>query len=119
MTILILDDEKTIRKAISFALSRNGHQIIEAYNPKFVLDKLHQLKLDLIIMDIDLPVMSGFEFLKSLKSAEKNIPVIILTSQEVSDSDFHEHQIDPKKIISKESTIPRIMNVIENVLKFA
>ncbi len=117
MTILILDDEKTIRKAISFVLSRNGHHIIEAYNPKAALEKMQLQEPDLIIMDLDLPVMSGFDFLKILRKRDKQIPIIILTSQKVSPDLLSEHKINPDQLISKESTMPEIIDAIERVLK--
>ncbi|OQX84463.1 hypothetical protein B6D60_09300 [candidate division KSB1 bacterium 4484_87] len=117
MTILILDDEKTIRKAISFVLSRNGHNIIEAYNPKAALEKMQLHEPDLIVMDLELPVMSGFDFLEILRKRAKEIPIIILTSQKVSPALLSKHKISPDQLISKESTMPEIIETIEKVFK--
>lgn len=117
MTILILDDEKTIRKAISFALNQNGHQVIEAYNPRRVLKDLSFLQVDLIIMDIDLRVMSGFDFLAALRAHDQHIPVIILTSHGLPQAVLTKYQIDEKHYISKESPLPEIISAIEEILK--
>jgi len=83
MTILNVDDSATMRKIVTISLSGAGHSILEAENGAVALEKLKSAKADLVILDINMPVMNGLEFLKVLRSGgtNKSVPVIMLTTQ--------------------------------------
>jgi two-component system chemotaxis response regulator CheY len=83
MTILNVDDSATMRKIVTMSLSGGGHSILEADNGQVALEKIKGTKVDLVILDINMPVMNGLEFLKVLRSngATKAVPVIMLTTQ--------------------------------------
>jgi len=83
MTILNVDDSMTMRKIVSMALKSLGHTAIEAENGKQALELLPAQKVDAIILDINMPVMNGIEFLKEFKKtpAQATTPVIVLTTQ--------------------------------------
>jgi two-component system, chemotaxis family, chemotaxis protein CheY len=84
MIFLCVDDSATVRKIISMALTGAGHTAVEAENGRIALDKLSSAKPDCVILDINMPVMGGIEFLsekkKNLQAA--SIPVIVLTTQD-------------------------------------
>lgn len=84
MMVLCVDDAATLRKIVSISLSGLGHVVIEAENGKMALEALATHKPDCIILDINMPVMGGLEFLeiKSTHSAWGKIPVIVLTTQD-------------------------------------
>lgn len=84
MTFLCVDDSATVRKIISMALAEAGHSVIEAENGKVALEKLGTAKPDCIVLDINMPVMGGIEFLseKAKAPAAQSIPVIVLTTQD-------------------------------------
>ncbi|OHD77294.1 MAG: hypothetical protein A3J97_13675 [Spirochaetes bacterium RIFOXYC1_FULL_54_7] len=67
----------------SLSLSGAGHVVLEAENGAVAIEKMKSAKVDLIILDINMPVMNGLEFLKILRSeaASKAIPVIMLTTR--------------------------------------
>lgn len=83
MTVLNVDDSMTMRKIVSLALKGRGHSVLEAEHGKAALDILSGEKIDAIILDINMPVMNGIEFLKEIKNTGKHtsIPVIVLTTQ--------------------------------------
>jgi two-component system chemotaxis response regulator CheY len=83
MTILNVDDSATMRKIVTMSLSGAGHTILEAENGAVALEKVKGAKVDLVILDINMPVMNGLEFLKALRSdgGTKTVPVIMLTTQ--------------------------------------
>ncbi|HOK40038.1 MAG TPA: response regulator [bacterium] len=80
--ILIVDDSKTIHTQLRQILMENNFNVIEAYNGKEALEILERKKPDLILSDIEMPEMDGYEFCKRVKTNPKteNIPFVILSS---------------------------------------
>lgn len=84
MTIMNVDDSATMRRIVTMSLGPNGHSVVEAENGADALEKMGKTSVDAIILDINMPVMNGLEFLKVVRGDSKyrNIPVIVLTTQE-------------------------------------
>ena len=82
--ILIIDDEKLIVKATSLVIKLAGYQIASAYDGKEGLRLARKEKPDLILLDIMMPGMDGWQVLELLKSDETlaHIPVIVFTAKE-------------------------------------
>ncbi len=82
--ILLVEDEPTLQKTIGEVLKKENYEVFSALDGKTGLDLVQKEKPDLILLDLILPKMNGFEVLEELKSKEetKNIPVIILTNLE-------------------------------------
>jgi phosphate regulon transcriptional regulator PhoB len=78
--ILIVDDEKNIVELIKFHLKKENYRVIEAYKGKDALDLYRKEKPDLIILDIMLPDMGGFEVCKTIRK-ESRVPIIMLTAK--------------------------------------
>jgi two-component system chemotaxis response regulator CheY len=83
MTIMNVDDSMTMRKIVTLALKGQGHTVVEAENGKLALEALASQKVDAIILDINMPVMNGIEFLREIKKdpSKKGIPIVVLTTQ--------------------------------------
>ena len=83
-TILIVDDDLLISKLLTTQLTNAGANIMTAYNGKKAIEKLTLEKADLILMDLNMPVMDGFTAIEELKKRNdlKDIPVIVLTNME-------------------------------------
>ncbi|MCK4519550.1 MAG: response regulator [Candidatus Omnitrophica bacterium] len=81
--ILIVDDEQELVKALQIRLGAAGYEVIVAYDGKKGLEKAQEGKPNLILLDILMPEMDGFETLEKLKQDRqtKTIPVIILTAK--------------------------------------
>jgi twitching motility two-component system response regulator PilG len=82
--ILVVEDSSTIRKVISITLSQKGYEIVEAEDGLEALSRLNEDKFDLILLDIILPKINGYQLLSIIKEnlMFKNIPVIMLTSKD-------------------------------------
>lgn len=80
-TIMIVEDEEETRRFLSNYLKRKKFRIIEAENGEEAFKKLEIEEPDLILLDVNMPKMSGFEFLKAIKSnpQRQHIPTIMLT----------------------------------------
>jgi DNA-binding response OmpR family regulator len=87
--ILIVEDEANIVKLISMRLERLGHVISSAASGSAALDTARELLPDLILLDVMLPELNGFQVLQQLKAdpATEAIPVLMLTAR------GHEHDI--------------------------
>jgi two-component system chemotaxis response regulator CheY len=81
--ILLVDDSASVRQVAGIALRRAGYETLEAGNGKEALGLLDGAKLNLIISDVNMPVMNGIEFLKAVKQhpTSKFTPVIMLTTE--------------------------------------
>ncbi|MFH1360547.1 MAG: response regulator [Candidatus Omnitrophota bacterium] len=86
--ILVIDDEMNIVKMVQSRLKASGYDVITAIDGKDGIAKAKQEKPDLIILDIMMPQMDGYEALGKLKESEetKFIPVIMFTAKAESDS---------------------------------
>jgi len=82
--ILVVEDSPTIRKVISITLSQKGYETIEAGDGLEALSRLNESKPDLILLDIILPKMDGYQILSIIRENPefKTIPVIMLTSKD-------------------------------------
>ncbi|MDR1894450.1 MAG: chemotaxis response regulator protein-glutamate methylesterase [Spirochaetales bacterium] len=82
ISVLICDDSALMRNLISRMVESDPHLMVagKAMNGRFALDKLPTLKPDIIVMDLEMPEMSGIEFLKERKRLGITIPVIILSA---------------------------------------
>jgi two-component system alkaline phosphatase synthesis response regulator PhoP/two-component system response regulator VicR len=81
--ILAVDDERHIVRLVQVNLERAGYQVVTAFDGKEALKKVESEKPDLIVLDVMMPHMDGFEVLKRLKSDDKtkNLPVVMLTAK--------------------------------------
>ena len=86
--ILVVDDHKTNRIKMSMAVKKLGHSAEEAENGSVALEKLKSRSFDLVLLDIIMPEMNGYQVLESMKNATdlRNIPVIIISSETDMDS---------------------------------
>lgn len=82
-TIMVVDDSLTVRKITSRLLQREGYDVITAKDGLDALQMLQQHKPDLMLLDIEMPRMDGFELTKVMRSDElmANIPIIMITSR--------------------------------------
>lgn len=79
--ILIVEDERTIVDLLSFNLKREGFEVLEAYDGPTGLEKALHGGADLVLLDVMLPGMDGFEVLRRLRR-ENEVPVIMVTARE-------------------------------------
>lgn len=83
-TILFVEDESALQKTVGEVLSQEGYQVVSALNGEIGLRLAKEKNPDLVLLDLILPKVNGFEVLKRLKedAATKKIPVIVLTNLE-------------------------------------
>jgi signal transduction histidine kinase/CheY-like chemotaxis protein len=87
--ILIVDDDAEHRRRLSRVLEGEGWQVTEAENGLVGLERLAEARPDLILLDLMMPEMDGFEFLSELRKdgTIRNVPVVVITAAELTDQD--------------------------------
>jgi two-component system chemotaxis response regulator CheY len=82
-TIMIVDDSASIRTVVGIALRGEGYTVIEAINGQDAINKLTGQKVNLIISDVNMPIMDGITFVKNVKTmaAYRFTPIIMLTTE--------------------------------------
>lgn len=87
--ILVVDDEPDVLEVVSFRLKRSGYEVMTAVNGKVALDIIRADKPGLVLLDLRMPVMDGYEVSRAIKNDEKlkDIPVILLTASSGSSVD--------------------------------
>lgn len=81
MTILIVEDEEKIGRFLELELKHEGYEVLKAENGRDGLEKAESGKADLVVLDVMLPELNGFEVLRRLRK-KSDIPVIMLTAKD-------------------------------------
>ena len=83
MKILAIADTKTLLSLLSMTLRNAGHEVAEAENGEEGLTRFDQFKPDLVITDLNMPIMDGIEFTRACRArpAGQNTPIIVLTTE--------------------------------------
>ncbi|HZM14479.1 MAG TPA: response regulator [Candidatus Krumholzibacteria bacterium] len=115
--ILVVDDEVYILHILDFILGAENYDVVTATNGEQALQKVREEKPDLVILDIMMPKLDGYETCRMIKKdpATKNIPVILLTAKgrevdqklgrEVGANDYMTKPFSPSKLIERVQAI--------------
>ena len=87
--ILIVEDDTTMREMLSRTLVKEGWKVKEAANGKVALEQISREVPGMILLDLLMPVMDGFTFLKELRNEEswRDIPILVITSKDITQQD--------------------------------
>lgn len=78
-TILLVEDDATLSDAFSILLTKEGFRVVTAFNGKEALEKIKDTSIDLILLDLLMPVMDGREFLEAFNNKDL-IPIIVFSN---------------------------------------
>ena len=108
-TVLIVEDEKNIVDIIRFNLQRTGYNTLEAYDGEAGLAMAREKKPDLILLDVMMPKMMGFDVCRALRAEGDNVPVIILTAREEEEDKILGLEIGADDYITKPFSMRELM----------
>jgi DNA-binding response OmpR family regulator len=80
--ILVVEDDANIRKLLTTYLKRDNHRVLEAADGEAALDALEREHIDLLIADIMMPKMDGYELTRELRDAHYDFPILMVTARE-------------------------------------
>jgi len=84
-SVLLVDDSATVRQLLRDMLSRD-YEVFEAKHGQEGLDILKKLKVNIVITDINMPIMDGYKFIREAKKLTKFVPYIVITSDDGPDA---------------------------------
>jgi DNA-binding response OmpR family regulator len=80
-TILLVDDEESIQKLLTYPLERDGYRVVQARDGEEALERFDAEKVDLVVLDVMLPKLDGLEVCKRLR-ARSAVPIVMLTARD-------------------------------------
>ena len=91
------------RAALRRALEREGWDVVEAENGRAALQRMAERAPDLVLLDLMMPEMDGFEFLEALRAREswRTIPVVVITARELTDDDRRRLNGGVEQVVAK------------------
>jgi len=115
--ILAVDDDIAIVRMIEFKLKAAGLEVVRAFNGQDALSKILEDKPDLIITDINMPIMTGIELIRQLKglSGYKDIPTIILTARGEDEQKEEAKQIGADVFVNKPFAPSRLLEIVQQM----
>ncbi|MEO5357335.1 MAG: response regulator [Nitrospirae bacterium YQR-1] len=112
--VLLVDDEKEFVDALAMRLKLRKFNVSVAYNGLDAINSVEQLKPDIVVLDMKMPLMNGIEVLRRLKISMPTLPVIILSGYS-NEADIKEAQaVGISDILGKP---PEIAQLINSILK--
>jgi DNA-binding response OmpR family regulator len=117
-TILVIDDEKRLVSLVQSYLAQEGYRVVTAYNGKEALPLAQKEKPDLIILDIMMPEMNGYDFMRAHR-AENDTPIIMLTAKVEDDDKVIGLELGADDYVTKPFKPRELMARVRNVLRRA
>ncbi len=117
--ILVVDDDLTLRKVLQNSLEQRGYQVISVNSGKEALIKFAQDIPDIIVSDVSMPEMDGFEFCRQLRSqpSGKLIPFIFLSAKDELDDRIQGHSIGADSYLTKPFEMKELLANIEALIE--
>jgi CheY-like chemotaxis protein len=118
-SVLLVEDDQPTREVMARALEKSNWTVSEAGNGREALDQLAQQRPRLILLDLMMPVMDGFEFLLELRAKPEwlEIPVIVLTAKDLTDEDRRVLNGRVEQIVEKGACAhEQVMNLVHKAL---
>jgi diguanylate cyclase (GGDEF)-like protein len=117
--LLIIDDDSDIRRLIKYGLEKQGYQVFEASDGVSGFEKFQSTVLDLVLVDVRMPGMDGFEFCQKAtqSNCNKHIPIMIMTASDDYDSVNKAYEKGATDFISKPVNLAKLKHRIKFSLR--
>jgi len=115
--ILVVEDEEAIAQGLLFNLERKGHSVELESNGREALEKVRTGRYDLILLDVRLPEMDGFEVCQSLRSEGNFTPIVILTARSQPDDVIYGLKLGADDYVVKPFDLAELLARVEGMLR--
>ena len=115
--ISLIEDDRPLNKAISVYFKKEKFYVLSSFSGQEALDILFQNNLDLIILDINLPDLSGFDLIEQIKIINSNIPILILSACDLDSVILHGFNLGAEDYVTKPFNIEILHKKINVILK--
>ena len=121
MYILVVDDDHFANTLVQFVLSKEGYEVETADNPRGALQMIQRREPDLLILDVTMPYLNGFEFSTKLRQEGYEIPLIFMTAQDTIEAKLQGFNIGADDYICKpynhQELVARVQAVLRRIKK--
>jgi two-component system OmpR family response regulator len=119
MRILIVEDETALALGLKFNFEQEGYEVLLADNGPTALNlfQTSNPRVDLIILDLMLPGMSGYEICSAIRATDKLVPIIVLSARTLVEDRMHAFDVGTDQYITKPFALPELLNRIKNLLE--
>jgi len=116
--VLIVDDDPVIIKMVGTLLTTNGYEVLTATDAPVGLEIAMQKSPDLLILDVMMPIINGFNICRLMKtqSGSQHIPIILLTSRDRDDDRKIGEEVGANAYIAKPFKTEELLNTISGLL---
>lgn len=119
--ILVVDDDHFANTLVQFVLSKEGYEVETADNPRSAMQVIQKRVPDLLILDVTMPYLNGFEFSEKLRADGYEIPLIFMTAQDTIEAKLQGFNIGADDYICKpynhQELVARVQAVLRRIKK--
>jgi len=119
--ILVVDDDHFANTLVQFVLSKEGYEVETADNPRGAMQMIQKREPDLLILDVTMPYINGFEFSAKLRDEGYEIPLIFMTAQDTIEAKLQGFNIGADDYICKpynhQELVARVQAVLRRIKK--
>lgn len=116
-TVLVVEDEANIVDILTFNLEREGYRVLSAYDGQAGLETAQREKPDLILLDLMLPKINGFEVCRTLRDSGDTVPILMLTAREEESDKVKGLELGADDYITKPFSIRELMARIKSNIR--
>lgn len=117
MRILIVEDEDALALGLKFNFEQEGYEVLVAGDGPTALKLFEETPIDLIILDLMLPGMSGYEICTAIRGRNKTVPILVLSARTLSEDRMHAFDCGTDQYITKPFILPELLNRVRNLLE--
>ena len=101
--VLVVDDDPDVRAVLGRMLDKAGYRVVEAEHGRAALARIAEARPDLILLDLMMPEMDGFDFLDELRRGEgaRGIPIVVVTAKDLTADDHRRLNGSVERILQK------------------
>jgi len=119
MRILIVEDEDALASGLKFNFEQEGYDVVLAGDGHTALERFKDDKapVDLVILDLMLPGMSGYETCRALRALDEQLPIIILSARSLSEDRTQAFDAGTDQYLTKPFALPELLSRVRNLLE--
>jgi two-component system, OmpR family, alkaline phosphatase synthesis response regulator PhoP len=117
MRILFAEDEENIRDVVKLNLEMEGYEIVETDNGKDAVALFKEQHFDLVILDVMMPEMNGFEVCQQIRLTNTDLPIIFLTAKDTAQDRIAGLKKGADDYLTKPFTLEELLLRVQNLLK--
>jgi CheY-like chemotaxis protein len=115
--VMVVDDEKDFLYTLEYWLKSKGYNVVTANNGQEAMDIIQKETLDIIFLDMHMPVMDGVETLKNIRQVNKDIPVVVITAHASDEKITEAEKYGIAGLFYKHKDLSESAILIETVLR--